>query len=186
MRNLLQDDLGRLRKDINLEVHASSSGVPVSNATVQEVCELNPELTILTLRNCDLVTDAGLWYAAYGSRASVSRYADDRWLLVPWCAFGRAIARACTSITSLNLSGLPEVSHVGIRAVTLRCRDLEVLDLSRCAGVHDLACRVLAAGCWALKDLNLHGTKAITDAGISELVQCCKRLERLNVSQYVA
>ena len=61
LRNLLKDDLGRLRLDVNLEVHAESSGIPVTNATVQEVCELNPQMTSLCVRNCFDVSDAGLW-----------------------------------------------------------------------------------------------------------------------------
>ena len=81
LRNLLRDDLGQLRLDVDLEVHAMTSGIPVTNATVQEVCELDPMVQRLTLRNCYAVSDAGLWYVCplrcclprRGRRHSLSR-----------------------------------------------------------------------------------------------------------------
>ena len=61
IRNFVDDDLQSLKLSIDLRAHAKESGVPVTNATVQELAAMIPNLTALNLSDCSDVTDVGLW-----------------------------------------------------------------------------------------------------------------------------
>lgn len=60
MENLLQNEHGDLKKVVDLEKHQKDSGRPISDAMLQQIGALNPEIEQLNLRNCSF-TDLGLW-----------------------------------------------------------------------------------------------------------------------------
>jgi F-box/leucine-rich repeat protein 2/20 len=153
--NFLKNENGELKDDIDLEVHGQESRQTITNATVQEVTEMNPRLKGLTINNCTGVTDIGLW----------------------------SIARNCTAIRALRMKNCFQISLIGLRAISLRCSSIEELDLSECSAINDLSLRVIAAGCWGLKTMNLAGCNSVSDAGVAELAACCKQLKRMNLSR---
>ncbi|KAA0149149.1 hypothetical protein FNF29_06237 [Cafeteria roenbergensis] len=94
-----------------------------------------------------------------------------------------AIARESPGLSKLVLSGLPLLTHVGLRSVSLRCRQLTWLDLSRCPAVDDMGLRVVASGLWGLHTLHMRDCAAVHDGGVAELAQCCRRLTDVDVSR---
>ncbi len=56
----VQDD-GSFSKSIDLVAHAKRTGAVITNAMVQELSDLIPEMTSLNISGCDNVTDIGLW-----------------------------------------------------------------------------------------------------------------------------
>jgi hypothetical protein len=99
--HFLKDEHGELKDDIDLEAHGQESRQTITNATVQEVTEMNPRLKGLTLNNCSDVTDVGLW----------------------------SVARNCTAIRALRTHACFRLTLIGLRAISLRCASLEELDL---------------------------------------------------------
>ena len=61
-RNFLEDDCVAFRTDINLASHADESGMPVTDATIQEIANLIPGITALHLTGCTDVTNVGLMF----------------------------------------------------------------------------------------------------------------------------
>ncbi|CAK4185205.1 unnamed protein product [Aphanomyces euteiches] len=151
--NFLADDVGTFRTEIDLHQHAIDSGLAVTDATVQEVANLVPNLKTLKLSHCTEVTDAGIW----------------------------AVARHCPCLTGIYLGKCEKVTDLGLRVLAHQCR-LVTVDLSDCTQIGDLALATLAAGCWMIEKLILARCKQVTDAGISKIAQCCKGLTYLDVS----
>ena len=56
----LQDD-GTFATTLDLAAHSRRTGASVTNAIVQELSDLIPNMTSLNLSGCDAVTDIGLW-----------------------------------------------------------------------------------------------------------------------------
>jgi len=152
--NFLEEEDGSLRRNIDLHEHALETGKPITDATVQEVCKLQPNLEELTLTNATLMGDVGLW----------------------------AVARHCPNIRGLGLSGCTRITNVGLRAIALRCSTLKKLDLSGC-NVDDISMRTLASGCWQLETLLLRACTGVSDAGLVDIARCCTNLTELNVSE---
>ena len=86
LRNFCTDPKCEIKTDIDLHQYSLDTGEEVSNATVQELCIVQPNLTRLNMSHCEQITDAALW----------------------------AIARHCTNIKTLVLSGCHQITNIGI------------------------------------------------------------------------
>eukprot|EP00947_MAST-08B_sp_MAST-8B-sp1_P002745 g2745.t1 len=155
IRNFLADEHGTLRDVVDLRQHAKDSGTSVTNATIQEVADIIPDLRGLSIRDCREVSDVGMW----------------------------VLARSCTELRTLDLSGCLLVTHIGLRSLSLRCRLLESVDLTGCGQTSDLGLRVLAAGCWNLRTLKLRGCNLITDTGVAQVARMCRYLQYVDLSK---
>ncbi|GMH96083.1 hypothetical protein TrVE_jg13687 [Triparma verrucosa] len=140
---------------IDLHQHSLDTGVEITNATVQEVCAMKPDMTSLNLSQCSAVTDVGLW----------------------------AIARCCSNIKELTLSECGGITNIGLRSLAMKCTGIQRLDFSKCPNLDDAALRVIAAGMWGLQHFVLTGCNNITDNGVAEVARCCHHLEFLDVSE---
>lgn len=95
--------------DINLPAHAKECGIEVDNSVLQEVAEMVPSMTRLSLAGCSRINDVGLW----------------------------ALARNCTRLTGLDLSGVHQMTHVGLRSVSLRCAGLVEVSCNNVDNMND-------------------------------------------------
>ena len=154
LKNFLSDDLGTFKQHIDLPRHALDSGAPITDATVQEVADLHPDVVSLNLRKCDQVTDVGLW----------------------------ALARGCVKLEQIQLSDCIKITQIGLRSLSLRCSKLKFVDLTRCTKVNDAALKVLAAGCWGIEVLRVEDCMLVGDSGIVEIARCCKSMIELNLA----
>lgn len=152
---LIDDARGgvKIRRDIDLCKYSQEASRAVTNATVQEICVMQPHMTSLNVSYCTQVTDAALW----------------------------AVSRHCAQLRSLHAAAC-QITRVGLRALTLGCRDISRLELSQCADIDDSALNAIAAGCPSLKALHLSGCQHITDDGLAVLARGCRHLSVLNVS----
>ena len=64
LKNFLTNEYGTLNPMVDLAQHQIDSGVPVTDATVQEVTRFHPTMTGMSLRDCGAISDVGLWALA--------------------------------------------------------------------------------------------------------------------------
>ncbi|GMI33163.1 hypothetical protein TeGR_g14531, partial [Tetraparma gracilis] len=152
--NFTDDSNWTIRGEIDLRQHQLDTGIEITNAVLQEVCVMAPEVRSLNLTKCGGITDVGLW----------------------------AIARYCTQLKELKLSECHGITNIGLRSLAMKCTGIENLDFTNCPNLDDHALRVIAAGMWGLKTFTLTGCSGITDSGIAEVARCCHHLETLDVS----
>ncbi|KAJ1447081.1 hypothetical protein M885DRAFT_472235 [Pelagophyceae sp. CCMP2097] len=152
---LVEDARGavRVRQDIDLRRYAAEARRPVTNATVQELCVMQPAMTSLDASRCGGVGDAALL----------------------------ALARHCPDLHTARLGGTT-LSRVGLRALCAGCPRLRVLALPNCAGCDDAALAAVGAGCPALTALDVSRCGAVSDDGLAIVAQGCRSLTRLDVS----
>ncbi|CAM9101386.1 unnamed protein product [Hapterophycus canaliculatus] len=153
--NFLEERDCSIKKRLDLYVHQTETGRPVTDAVVQEVCKLRPDMIGLSLRDCTEVTDVGLW----------------------------CIARHTTALRELNISGCQSVTNIGLRSLAICCDKMEQLDFTSCTRLTDLGLRVLGGGCWSLKSLTLEGCAHVSDTGVAELAKMSTGLTYLNISR---
>ena len=154
LANFLNDDLGSFKLHIDLCQHVIDSGIPVTDATLQELADLHPHIQGIHAENCTEITDIGLW----------------------------ALARNCVLLTSVNFSRCNKITHVGLRSLALRCNNLQAINLNWCEHVTDLGLRVLAAGSPNMRELYLQGCTQVSDTGVSEIANCCKGIQILKLT----
>ena len=153
LRNFCTEDDGSMRTSISLQQYAIDSGEMITNATVQELCVVQPNITFLNLTSCGLITDVALW----------------------------TIARHCPGIKHLILSGCDKITNVGLRSLSIRCSELETLDFTNCRLLDDIGLSTIACGCWKLEKLLLVNCSGITDTGVGKVVKSCARLQTLDM-----
>jgi hypothetical protein len=153
LRNFCTEDDGAMRNSISLQQYAIDSGEMITNATVQELCVVQPSIDFLNLTGCGLITDVALW----------------------------TIARHCPGIKHLILSGCDKITNVGLRSLSIRCSELETLDFTNCRLLDDIGLSTIACGCWKLEKLLLVNCSGITDTGVGKVVKSCSRLQTLDL-----
>ncbi|CAM9318828.1 unnamed protein product [Ectocarpus sp. 8 AP-2014] len=153
--NFLEERDCSIKKRLDLYVHQTETGRPVTDAVVQEVCKLRPEMIGLSLRNCIEVTDVGMW----------------------------CIARHTTALRELNVGGCHGVTNIGLRSLAICCDKMEQLDFTSCTRLTDLGLRVIGGGCWSLKSLSLEGCSHVSDTGVAEIAKLSTGLTYLNISR---
>jgi hypothetical protein len=152
--NFCSEQNSVMKLDIDLRKYAIESGDFVTNATVQEMCTVQPGLTRLDVSNCVEVSDVGLW----------------------------AVARHCTDLRELVVAGCRQMTHVGLRSLSLRCAQVVTLDFSYCPLLDDIALTVIASGNWHLEKLILRGCTGITDTGVGKVAKASDRLRYLDLN----
>lgn len=153
LRNFCLEENGGLKTEIDLEQYAIDAGEVITNATIQELCVIQPNLEVLNLKGCQLISDVALW----------------------------TIARHCPNIKHLILSGCDKITNIGLRSLSMRCSELITLDFTNCHLLDDLGLSTIACGCWKLENLILVNCTNITDTGIGKVVKACGRLKVLNL-----
>jgi F-box/leucine-rich repeat protein 2/20 len=156
LKNFCTIDTDRMLTEVDLRQYGIDAVEEVTNATVQELCAVNPGITRLSLTGCPAVTDVGLW--------AISRHLGPR-------------------IQHLALGGCDEITSVGLRALSLRSPNLISLDFTGCHKLDDVALSTLAGGCWNLENLVVTDCPGITDSGVSKISRSCGKLRRLDLSK---
>lgn len=154
LTNFLEADDGALRKEVDLRQYGIDSGQNVTNATVQELCKIQPDLVSLNLAGCTMISDVGLW----------------------------ALARHCTTIRSLNLAGCNQITAIGLRSISLRCSNVVSLNFNNCHLLDDIALTIIATGAWHIENIYLRNCTGITDTGLGKLAKASERLTTLDLN----
>lgn len=156
LRNFCSGANEALKDDIDLYAYSIDSGEEVTNATLQELCQMIPNITRLDLSRCFQISDVGMW----------------------------CIASHCSnSIQHLVLAGCDQLTHVGLRSLSLACSHLVTLDFTGCKLLDDVAMTTIATGAWQIKVLILEGCTRITDSGLAEVTKPMgKSLRVLNLN----
>ena len=153
LNNFLLID-GVLTKRVDLNLFGRDVGEDISNVHVQEVCQIQPTMEELIVKDCIKITDVGLW----------------------------SIARHCTKIKELNLSGCHQVTNIGLRSISLRCCEIVTLNFNYCHLLDDIALTVIATGAWKLEKLFLRGCTGVSDTGVGKIAKACERLSVLDLN----
>ncbi len=154
LRNFCEAEDGAMKTDIDLEQYGIDAGEAITNATIQELCVIQPNLQFLNLSNCGLISDVALW----------------------------TIARHCPGIKHLILSGCDKITNIGLRSLSMRCADLVTLDFTNCSLLDDMGLSTVACGCWKLEKLLLVNCTGVTDTGVGKVVKACGRLKVLDLN----
>ena len=154
LRNFCEAENGAMKTDIDLEQYGIDAGEVITNATIQELCVIQPNIHFLNLSNCALITDVALW----------------------------TIARHCPGIKHLILSGCDKITNIGLRSLSIRCSELLTLDFTNCHLLDDIGLSTVACGCWKLEKLLLVNCTGVTDTGVGKVVKSCGRLKMLDLN----
>ena len=141
LRNFCEEHDHSITVNVNMEMFAEDSGEKVTNAVVQELCIIQPEMRSLNLRGCRDITDVSLW----------------------------TIAKHCPYLREIVFAGCNQLTSTGLRSLTLRCSDLEVLDFSDCHLLDDMGLTTISCGCFKLEKLILRNCIGITDTGVGKV-----------------
>ena len=133
-------------------------GIPVTDAALLAVAEHCPELRVLSVGDCDHISDTGVI----------------------------ALVQRCAALKSLDLENTC-VTDDAVSAAAKNCSYLEELNLGALErgfkrNVTDNALRTIAKYLPKLQALNLDDRSLVSDAGVIELVRSCTALKTLNVS----
>lgn len=154
LKNFLVLEDGTINDNVDLQQFGYDWGEVVTNAVLQELCSVQPNMRILNLANCLDISDVGLW----------------------------SIARHCTRIKELKLSGCNQITNIGLRSVSLRCCDVITLNFNNCILLDDIALTVIATGAWKIENLYLRGCVGITDTGVGKIAKASDRLKVLDLN----
>eukprot|EP00803_Ostreobium_quekettii_P003278 evm.model.scf_2717.2 EVM.evm.TU.scf_2717.2 scf_2717:9096-14414(+) len=124
----------------------------ISGSVLNEMQELAPKLRSLDLAECRGISGETLQY-------SVSQL---------------------TCLTSLNLTGIPEVSDDVLSAIASNC-PLTRISLDLCVRLTDNGIRMLTEACPGLDHLSLDKVEKLTDLGIESIAANCKKLKELGL-----
>lgn len=91
------------------------------------------------------------------------------------------IARHCSTIQSLNISGCKKITNTGIEVVVRHCLYLEVLELAKCNRITTHGLNLALRRVKLLRRLNVACCTWITDATLMNVAQHCRKLSVLNV-----
>ena len=133
-------------------------GIPVTDAALLAVAEHCPELQVLTVDDCEDISDTGVI----------------------------ALVQRCAALKSLDLENTC-VTDDAVSAAAKNCPYLEALYLGTCEGsdfrrnVTDNALRTIAKYLPKLQVLHLDDRSCVSDAGVIELVRSCTALKTLDV-----
>ncbi|KAG2254536.1 hypothetical protein Bca52824_084672 [Brassica carinata] len=93
-----------------------------------------------------------------------------------------SLARGCTNLTKLNLSGCTSFSDTALAYLTRICRKLKVLNLCGCVeAVSDSALQAIGENCSQMQSLNLGWCEKISDDGVMSLAYGCPDLRSLDL-----
>ena len=137
-------------------------GIPVTDAALLAVAEHCPELQVLSLGDCDHISDVSFLRS--------NGISDDGVI---------ALAQKCTALKTLRLCAIP-VTDAALLAVAEHCPELRVLSVGGCYHISDTGVIALVQRCAALKSLDLENTR-ITDDAVSAAAKNCPYLEELHL-----
>jgi hypothetical protein len=164
-------------------VTSSSSSVAPSAAVTPSAastpCFLH-RLVILDVSGCRHVTDRGL--TALLMHTPALRHVDFSYCSGIGVVTLQLLAKQCTRITRLTLTGARNINDDCLRAIGSGLIHLRMVSIEDCWNVTSTGILHLANGCRSLRELNCSGTyNAVNEAAFQSLVQrCANSLQQLN------
>ncbi|TMW57055.1 hypothetical protein Poli38472_002980 [Pythium oligandrum] len=161
----------------------------VTDASLRALSEHCADLTSLRLNNVKNVSDVGLRFLSMGCPRLESLHVSNLYLVSDGSNrdFGleglQAIAKGCTSIKELNLSGCFQLVERALIALGSSCTKIKKLNLKACPRVTLLAVNALLHGCPTLTSLNLSGVQLCNNAMLAAIASHGVALKELCVAQ---
>ena len=156
---------------------------PVSDSTIEMLCETNPNLVDLNVKGSIRLTDRGL--SILGKNQP-----DLRHLNLEGCTglqlthgIGTLLA-SCQRLRTLNLSRVPAVSNVNIRYIAKNATNLRSFSCDDSTGMNDETI-TLISDILKLEYLSLKGCAGILGKTLGLLLKKCHRLKHLFVDNLV-
>lgn len=92
-----------------------------------------------------------------------------------------AVARHCSKLIKLDISGCVQITDIGITEVARNCLNLESLDIFYCNKITDNGVIEVARHCSKLLSLDIVNCSKITDKSVIEVARHLTKLESLNL-----
>ncbi|KAM6089687.1 F-box and leucine-rich repeat protein 13 isoform 3-T3 [Theristicus caerulescens] len=172
VRPFVQGSSGAKLRELNL-----TNCIHVTDASVTEIAQRCHELTYLTLRHCENVTDAGI--EALGNMSSLIS------IDISGTSISDMSLRALGhhgKIKELSVSECKNISDTGIQEFCKGTKSLEYCHVSYCPQLTDEAVKAMAFHCHTLTSVNIAGCPKMTDTCIQYLAAACHYLHFLDVS----
>ncbi|KAM9313239.1 F-box and leucine-rich repeat protein 13 [Gastrophryne carolinensis] len=172
VRQVVEGPSGSKIRELNL-----TNCLRVSDLSLLRIAQKCHNLTFLSLRYCENVTDSGIELLGnMGSLISIdlsgTSITDQ----------GLAALGAQSKIKELSVSECPGISDIGIQKFCHQSKDLELLDISHCLQVTNNTVKTVAFCCKMLTAINLAGCPKITDICIQYLSGGCRYLHIVDIS----
>ncbi|CAG8684180.1 17225_t:CDS:2 [Gigaspora margarita] len=157
-RNITDKSIYEIARSCYYLRHLGISGGKscISDKSIREITQFNPNIQSLNFNNCTKLTDATI-------HALVGSYPDLR---------------------KLDLRDCNKVTDIGIRQIA-QCLNLEHLALNFLGFINDetiyMAIEAIAQSCHNIEYLNLYGSVSITDKSISKLTKMCSKIQKLEL-----
>ncbi|KAM4748907.1 F-box and leucine-rich repeat protein 13 [Rhinophrynus dorsalis] len=172
VRQVLEGPSGAKIRELNL-----TNCVRVSDLSLLRIAQKCHNLTYLSLRFCENVTDSGI--ELLGNMASLisidlsgTSITDE----------GLSTLGAYSKIKELIVSECLGITDIGIQKFCQQSKDLEQLDISHCLQVTNNTVKTVAFCCKMLTSISMAGCPKVTDLSIQYLSGVCHYLHVLDIS----
>ncbi|XP_053320247.1 dynein regulatory complex subunit 6 [Spea bombifrons] len=172
VRQILEGPSGAKIQELNL-----TNCLRVSDLSLLRIAQKCHNLTFLSLRFCENVTDSGI--ELLGNMASLISIDLSGTSITDQ---GLAALGANSKIKELAVSECMGISDIGIQKFCQQSKDLELLDISHCLQVTNNTVKSLAFCCKMLTSISIAGCPKVTDLSIQYLSGVCHYLHILDFS----
>eukprot|EP00079_Xenopus_tropicalis_P023226 XP_012815465.1 PREDICTED: F-box/LRR-repeat protein 13 isoform X2 [Xenopus tropicalis] len=172
VRQVLEGPSGTKIRELNL-----TNCIRVSDLSLLRIAQKCHNLTYLSLRYCENLTDSG--FELLGNMASLISIDLSGTNITDQ---GLSALGAHSTIKELSVSECFGISDIGIQKFCQQSRDLEQLDLSHCSQVTNNTVKTVAFCCKLLTSVNIAGCPKVTDLSIQYLSGVCSYLHVLDIS----
>eukprot|EP00003_Mantamonas_plastica_P004859 TRINITY_DN1390_c0_g2_i3.p1 TRINITY_DN1390_c0_g2~~TRINITY_DN1390_c0_g2_i3.p1 ORF type:complete len:623 (+),score=149.85 TRINITY_DN1390_c0_g2_i3:1241-3109(+) len=151
----------------------------LTDAGVVYIVQKNPMLRVLTLHNCDQITDDALL-----ALPSTIQVLSTRGCKNITSAGLQTIGESCPNVEELFLGSCVGVDDRGLRHIASGCSKLQTLDLNGCRQITDQGLAEIKS-LKRLRGLNLSYCQSISDHGLIPVLLNCHQLQYLSLESCV-
>ncbi|KAM8972109.1 F-box and leucine-rich repeat protein 13 [Pelodytes ibericus] len=172
VRQVLEGTSGNKIRELNL-----TNCLRVSDLSLLRIAQKCHNITFLSLRYCENVTDSGI--ELLGNMASLISIDLSGTSITDQ---GLTALGTNNKIKELAVSECLGISDIGIQKFCQQSKDLEQLDISHCLQVTNNTVKSLAFCCKMLTSISIAGCPKVTDLSIQYLSGVCRYLLVLDIS----
>ncbi|XP_063304225.1 F-box and leucine-rich repeat protein 13 [Pelobates fuscus] len=172
VRQVVEGTSGTKIREINL-----TNCLRVSDLSLLRIAQKCHNITFLSLRYCENVTDSGI--ELLGNIASLISIDLSGTSITDQ---GLSALGANSKIKELGVSECVGISDIGIQKFCQQSKDLEQLDISHCLHVTNSTVKSVTFCCKMLTSVSIAGCPKVTDLSIQYISGVCCYLHALDIS----